>query len=217
MLSDTDFICGLMRQNTDALGFIPRPTVRDRFVPRGQYLIQLNRFRKPIGYLIHGPLHPDGSVYIHQAVIDLHRRNRHFGNQMVNQLVARATRNSAGLLRLRCASDLDAVAFWTALGFQPKETTPGGHRRRRDVIRFELPLNGASVFQPRKVGLQLASGELPPEGLAASQSSSTGETVKEAARAASAERASGGSWSVSGQGRVPRPVQTTVSGFTAHF
>ncbi len=216
-MTETDFICGLMRYNTDALGFIPRPTIEHRFIPRGHYLIQRNRFGKPIGYLLHGPVHPNGNLFIHQTCIDLARRNKHFGHQLTQTLLARAASHHAKLIRLRCATDLDAIAFWTALGFDPKETTQGGHRRQRHVTRLELILPSVHVFQPRKVGLRLASSEPTPEGHSASQSSKNRGTVKLAGSGDRAETASGGSWSVSGNARVPRPAQTTVRGFRAHF
>lgn len=177
-MTDADFICGLMRENTDALGFIPSPTIKDRFIPRGHYLIQRNRFGKPVGYLIHGPVHPDGTLYVHQTCISLERRHRHFGQQTINIFLDRAIRNGAKLVRLRCAADLAAVHFWTALHFRQGETSKGGTRRKRSIIHFQLHLDGDHVHPAPKVGFRLASSEPPPEGLAASLESIKRGTVR---------------------------------------
>lgn len=139
-MEPADFICGLMRRNTDALGFIPEPTIRERFVKRGMFVIQTNRFRKPIGYLIHGPVHPDRTLHIHQACIELDRRNRGFGQQAVAELLTRAKAKGARTIFLRCASDLDAVLFWSSCGFIPTGIKPGGARRHRTLIEYELHL-----------------------------------------------------------------------------
>lgn len=152
-MTDVDFICGLMRKNTDSVGFITRPTVEQRFVPRGHYVIQRDRFRRPIGYLIHGPVHPDGHLQIHQACIELDRRSRHFGQVAVETLIERAVRRGARTITLRCARDLEAVNFWLALGFVPYAIERGGARRRRQIIRFALDLMraGASVPAPSAI------------------------------------------------------------------
>lgn len=167
-MTDADFICGLMRQNTDALGFIPRPTIEQRFIPRGHYILQRDRLRKRIGYLIHGPVHPDGTLYVHQTCIELDRRNRHFATDAIQTLLATATRHGARLIRLRCAADLPAIHFWTALQFSQGETSNGGTRRKRSIIPFQLPLGAHDVDPAPKVGFRLASSEPPPESLSAS-------------------------------------------------
>lgn len=161
-ITDAAFICGLMKQNTDALGFIPRPTIEDRFVPAGHYLIQRNRFAKPVGYLIHGPVHPDGKLLIHQACIELDRRYRHFGHQTVQTLIDRAKRKGARVILLHCAADLDAVAFWTKLGFRQTRVSTGGARRRRTIIHFAYPLPGNQIERSAGAGFRLASCQSPP-------------------------------------------------------
>lgn len=140
-MDPADFICGLMRRNTESLGFIPRPTIRDRFVKRGMYVIQTNRYGQPIGYLIHGPVHPDKTLHIHQACIELDRRNHGFGRQAIETLVQRACLAGARTILLRCASDLESVIFWQTLGFEPTRLAPGGAKRNRSLIHFKLDLH----------------------------------------------------------------------------
>lgn len=144
-----DFICGLMRQNTNALGFIPRPALITQFVKRDRYILQLNRSGAPIGYLLHGPKHPDGHMNISQACIELDKRNRGFGSAVVQNLLRRAGRARATYINLRCACDLDASSFWIQAGFIPIAIVPGGRRRKRNIVCFRHTLAGPPKFNAR--------------------------------------------------------------------
>lgn len=140
-MNPTEFICSLMRQNTNALGFIPRPYLQTYFIPKYLYVIQQNRFRKPVGYILHGPVSKNGILTIHQACIDLDKRNRGFGLQAVQRVIKRAAHDRAGTIRLRCADNLEAIAFWRAIGFRATHITTGGLRRQRSLVHFSLPLS----------------------------------------------------------------------------
>lgn len=166
----TEFIVGLMKENTDALGFIPRPAIVKQFTNLDRFIIQRNRFRKAIGYLLHGPVHPDGRLIIHQACIRLDKRNSGFGRQVLLELLCRAARGRAKRIDLRCAWDLDAVTFWYLHKFNPTAVAPGGRRRRRTIIHFSLEIQQAF---PRAIPKQLHAsvlrfpsrvGELPGHG-----------------------------------------------------
>jgi len=141
----TDFIVGLMKENTDALGFIPRPTIVKQFIRTDRIIIQRNRYRKAIGYLLHGPVHPDGHLIIHQACIRLDKRCAGFGRQALSELLTRAARARALTITLRCAWDLEAIAFWFESGFTPVAIVPGGKRRRRSIVSFRRALRGDDV------------------------------------------------------------------------
>lgn len=158
-MNPTDFIIGLMKENTDALGFIPRPTVDRQFVANDRYILQLNRFRKPIGYLLHGPRHADGRMHVAQACIQLDKRNAGFGSAVVDQLLSRATAAAATDIFLRCAQDLESCKFWSTAGFTPIAFLPGGRRRRRTIVRFHFSLAAGAPPLPA-VPLQPRS-ELP--------------------------------------------------------
>lgn len=135
-----DFICGLMRHNSDALGFIPSTAIAGRWVEQGTYILQKNRFGKPVGFLLHGNVNDDHTMYIHMACIEINKRNRGFGKAAVAHLIKRALRGRARTILLRCASDLDAVSFWQSCGFTPIGVTPGGTRRQRTIIQYEMTL-----------------------------------------------------------------------------
>lgn len=139
-MDPTEFICGLMKHNTNSLGFIPKPTVRDRFVKRGLYIIQRTSTGRAVGFILHGPVHPNGDLYVHQACIEVDRRLKHWGYLAVYELIDRARLHGARRILLRCAEDIDGVCFWHAVGFTPTHITKGGPRRRRWIIHFEMDL-----------------------------------------------------------------------------
>jgi len=177
-ITDADFICGLMKHNTNALGFIPRPTIEERFIPRGNYVIQHNLFRKRIGYLLNGPLHKDGTLHVHQACIDLDRRLRGFGAIAWNQLLQRAIRQNARRVLLRCAEDLEAIHFWTQLGFHETHRSTGGQRRHRTIVHFEYRLPGSHVELAPTTRFSLASCQSSPWALHAARQSTKGGTAR---------------------------------------
>lgn len=152
-MSPTEFICGLMRQDSDALGFIPKPAIDARWIQQGNFIIQTDRFGGPVGYLLHGPVNDARTMHINQACIEMTKRNRGFGQAAVAKLVKRAVKAGATNILLRCASDLDAVEFWISCGFVPIAIRPGGARRRRTIIQFEK-----SLHSPQK---KSDSGPLP--------------------------------------------------------
>jgi ribosomal protein S18 acetylase RimI-like enzyme len=135
-MTDQDFIIGLMRTETDALGFIPAPTVRNRFIAQGNYRISTDRSGKRRGYLLHGPIKPGHILQIHQACVEYDKRLRGHGIQMVDRLIADAASRGAPAVLLRCAAELDAVDFWKALGFNELLRSAGGARRNRQIITF---------------------------------------------------------------------------------
>lgn len=146
------FITGLMRQNTDALGFIPETAIQRRFVPKGHYVLQQNRQAKPIGYLLHGPVNNFRILHVHQTCIELDRRNRGFGQQAVATLIERATQHNARLILLKCATDLDAIHFWRSCGFLQTHVSTGGTRRKRQLAYFALDLTQGQPPQSRTPG-----------------------------------------------------------------
>lgn len=119
-MQDKNFIIGLMRENYDALGFIPATTIETRYLANGLYVVQRDLRGRNTGYVLHGnPSHRNNyEMVISQAVIDYDNRNRGFGNLAVQQIVARAEQVNARRIRLSCADDLDANLFWQSIGFE---------------------------------------------------------------------------------------------------
>jgi GNAT superfamily N-acetyltransferase len=140
-MDTADFICGLMKQNTDALGFIPSTTIESRFVAREWYIMQRDERGKPVGYLLHGPVRQGQPCYVSQHCIELDKRLRGYGARAVHVLIDRCQQVGASSIYLRCGEDLPALQFWQALGFRVLEIIPGGERRQRMIVRMALPLD----------------------------------------------------------------------------
>lgn len=139
-MQDAEFIIGLMRTATDALGFIPAPDIKRRWVARRQYILQLDRHGRKRGYLLHGPPHADKPLHINQAVIQHEHRLRGYATLALRELLERAHAAGSTEILLRCAADLEANAFWLSSGFTPYATLPGGKRRNRQIIAYRLKL-----------------------------------------------------------------------------
>lgn len=140
MLTDAQLITGLMRTQTNQVGFIPASAIRDRFVPRGHYRMIRGRGGRRIGYFLLSPLRPGAPLQIHQACVDYDFRRRHYAAAALAHLVLQTLENHVPNIHLRCALDLDANAFWSAMGFSLQSVVPGGRRRKRSIALYDLPL-----------------------------------------------------------------------------
>jgi len=129
-----------MHKTTDHLGFIPRTTIAQRFVDQDLFIIQRNRRGRVIGYILHGRVNQEGTLYVHQAHVNLELRNRGYANRAAKILISRAIKAHARNILLRSTSDLQAVAFWRSYGFQPLAITASGATRRTTIIQYELIL-----------------------------------------------------------------------------
>lgn len=140
----TSWISGLMKTDYPALGFIPEPTIEQRYIAKNRYILQLDERGRKVGYLLHGAIHYGCPVVISQAMIDYDRRLRGHGEAVVDELVRRSKIGGASSIKLRCAADLPAVKFWQSCGFSVAGIEPGGESRGRLIIRFirlfSLPL-----------------------------------------------------------------------------
>lgn len=131
-MNTLDFIVGLMRENYDALGFIPQGTIETRYIAKNRYLLIPKR-----GYLLHGV----GLDWcISQACIDYDFRSRGYGFDMVDQLIERAKQHNARRIVLRCADELEANTFWQACGFELVRTYQPANKRKREINLYELTL-----------------------------------------------------------------------------
>lgn len=139
-MTDLDFILGLMRANTDALGFIPAPTVETRYVAGGRYVVQTNERGQRTGYILHGKPTAGGVLTIAQAVVEYDWRGRGEGREAVQAVIERAQRANCRAITLRCADGLEANAVWQALGFERTCTLHIPNRRQRAIHVYTLDL-----------------------------------------------------------------------------
>jgi hypothetical protein len=129
-----------MAHNTDALGFIPEPTVRHRYISQHRYILQTDERGNPVGYLLHGALRRAQPCVISQHCIDYDARRRHYGLLAFREFLRRCEVAGSSSIHLRVAEDLDAVQFWQSCGFTVDAVVPGGERRQRIIIEMVLPI-----------------------------------------------------------------------------
>ncbi len=134
------WICDLMRENYDAVGFIPNTTVRDRYVSLERYILQENEVGKPIGYLLHGSLKKNKPCVISQHCIDYDVRHKHYGTIAFQEFLRRCNYIGVSSIHLRVAEDLEAVKFWENMGFHAYLVIPGGKARDRMIVEMTLNL-----------------------------------------------------------------------------
>lgn len=139
-MNDAEFIIGLMKTETDALGFIPSTAIRARWIPKGRYIIQRDRRGRRRGYLLHGPACPGKPLFINQVCINYDHRLRGFADLAVREVLLRARAAGSTEIRLNCAADLTANNFWIAAGFTPEKAFMGGFRRKRVILTYILEL-----------------------------------------------------------------------------
>ena len=139
-MDDAAFILGLMKTETAALGFIPSTAIRERWIRLGRYIIQRSSRGRPRGYILHGPPLFGRPLFINQACIDYDHRLRGFGILAVEQLITRALVAGSTYIKLRCAMDLPANAFWHAAGFHVTGYQPGGNQRHRTIVSYQLDM-----------------------------------------------------------------------------
>jgi GNAT superfamily N-acetyltransferase len=139
-MDDIAFILGLMKQNTDEVGFIPSTTVSSRYIAEERYIIQRDRRGRQVGYILHGKPTAGGVLTVAQAVVEVDHRDKGFGQMEAMRLIERAKKANARAVKLRCASDLDANAFWLAMGFEHTNTLTPENRRQRAINAYLMDL-----------------------------------------------------------------------------
>lgn len=139
------WIAGLMRQNYEAVGFIPDTTVQERYIKHGRYVLQSDNRGRAVGYLLHGPIHYGQPCAISQHCIEYDKRLLGFGQMAVRTLVERARNGGASVIRLRVAQDLAAVQFWQSCGFSAVRIVPGGKKRERMILIMALDCSPMKV------------------------------------------------------------------------
>lgn len=129
-----------MRENYEAVSFIPDTTLKDRYIAKNRYIIQYDERGRKTGYLLHGALYYGRPVVISQHCIQYEKRLRGYGEQAFLEMLRRANLAGASSIRLAVADDLPAVDFWKTCGFQVIGIEPGGKSRNRMRIKMVYPL-----------------------------------------------------------------------------
>ena len=130
-----------MRENYEAVGFIPQTTVANRYVADNQYILQNDERGRAVGYLLHGKLSYAKSAVISQHCIQYEKRLRGYGQEAFREFLHRCEVAQVSSIHLRVAQDLPAVEFWQSCGFVPVSIVPGGERRNRYIVVMRLGLS----------------------------------------------------------------------------
>ena len=155
-LADIIYIDSLRKQESEAIGFIPKVRYEMEIDGRrsGSILICFEN-NDPVGF-IYATHNRAGVTHIQQVAIQRDSRRLLRGKALVDAV----TRPSDYLLSCRCAADLESTDFWRALDFcfdahvPPKSVYGRGRdkatlptRRKRDILRFQKVVGG--LFLPR--------------------------------------------------------------------
>jgi N-acetylglutamate synthase-like GNAT family acetyltransferase len=156
-MGDVPYIDGLRRKESESLSFLPL-SAYEREIEDGGKVIVAEEGGDLVGFLY--ATHNKGVARVHQVAIqeDARRMAR------AALLVKAAQKDTDWLISLRCASDLDAVDFWSALGFdltdregakppqwKSRESTRFTNRRGRVMLRFQKVVGGLWLPNTRAV------------------------------------------------------------------
>lgn len=144
MISDADFIIGLMRQGyniePNQLGFIPDTAIRNRYVPNGQYIMQYDLRGRRTGYILTGKISMGKNLGIQQAIIDYDRRGLGFGEMAFCSLLEKARAAACSSVSLKIAENLEAVTFFQAMGMEIIHIIHRENKRHRKIYQMYLSL-----------------------------------------------------------------------------
>ena len=136
---DHQLIVDLMRSEHDKLGFIPITSLLAQIDKKDCLIWQRDQHNRKIGYLIHTPITPHKPIHIWLTVIAIDRRRRLFATRALAELIRKAHKADAPYIRLRCAADLEANAFWQTSGFTHVMTVTPNRNQPRDINVYNLP------------------------------------------------------------------------------
>jgi len=126
-----------MKKFSGELGFLPKMAMEE-YLKRGCIdFAQEND--DDAGYLLIRPMRDRSKLSIVQAAVCTDAQRRHIGLALVNDAICK---RAAGvrIVQSWCASDIEAVNFWTAAGFVEICREERGNSRKREMILFRKAL-----------------------------------------------------------------------------
>ena len=134
-----DWMRTVSRTETDAIGFLPNEA-RARHHRKG-LIWTAEEHGELVAFCVRSPLQKSGTVQIHQAFTIDPARRYYFQTALVGKIAELARSDGAKAVILKCADDLSANMFWTAVGFDHYDQTKGGRRRGRLINHFRLRID----------------------------------------------------------------------------
>jgi GNAT superfamily N-acetyltransferase len=133
--ADLRYVSSLSGVENKTLGFIPDDAygqaVDGRRPGHRVWLAEVND--DPVGFLYLSPGEPGGSAKILQVAVQRDARRLDYARALVEAAEAHARLTQRPAVTCRVASELEATAFWDALGYALRGTEPGGARRGRTI------------------------------------------------------------------------------------
>lgn len=139
-----NFLAKLQSQNYYELGYLPKGSL-SQYAHRNQVILA-QEHNDPCGYLLfydgrnhHRPLESPDTLRIRQACIDYDLRRIEHGTRMIDRLINHAKR--LGYRKITCwvGADLQANAFWKAMGFRHDATRT--NQGRKHPVHFHYTLD----------------------------------------------------------------------------
>lgn len=147
-----DFCVHLQKQHRDELGFLPRLAFAE-YYDRHQIIPAIEN-DDVCGYVLYFDgrngkrprLHPN-TLKIHQACIQYDARRIEHATQIVQRVIAIAITKHFHRVEAWVATDLEANAFWSAIGFRIVATRAGGRKRDRihNLYRYDIPATDSTA------------------------------------------------------------------------
>ena len=137
---DLPFIIDLAKKFSNQVGFLPRPAFEEIIANKTTFLTTENE--DPAGYLLtrftmRSMPHVANII---QAAVCLDAQRRQHAAQLVNLFTTAAKSHGAYLAQCWCREDIDAVSFWTSIGFRPIALRDPSNADARRLILFRKPL-----------------------------------------------------------------------------
>jgi GNAT superfamily N-acetyltransferase len=140
MNADLEYIVRLHRTESDALGFIPAPSIQRRYLETRDHEWVIDHHGRRRGYLLHGPARWGKPLHIIQTCVEPDYRLRYFAAAAIQRIEEKGRLAGCTELRLRCGLDLPANAFWLALGFYLLQFAVGGRITGRTIAEYYRPI-----------------------------------------------------------------------------
>lgn len=155
------YVDSLQRRENQSVGFLTRTALAE-YHARTQ-IVLASENNDPCGYMIfydgrngNRPVNHPAAIRLRQIAIDDRVRRIYHATGLISRLIYHAQANLFQRIELWCATDLDAMKFWRAIGFTEGRVRVGGNkdgrlhalwtldvptprRRREQSVRCTLP------------------------------------------------------------------------------
>jgi GNAT superfamily N-acetyltransferase len=133
---ELDEVIELAKRETDALGFLPRPSVQ-YYAQQGGVLSVGVAKCAPIAFLVgaYARMTTPLEAHIYQVMTAKEHRRRTYAKRLLHHFEMRCRIRHVTRITLEVRSDLKpALAFWNQMGYEIYHTKPAGKRRGGELL-----------------------------------------------------------------------------------